>query len=110
MDGQILHVVLVTWAPSAPADLGERLDQAVRVALDGVPGLLEASHGPSVSTEGLEQGYTYGLCLRFADADALAGYLPHPAHRPLSDLIRTHADALLVFDLSTGAPGSTVAP
>jgi hypothetical protein len=108
--GQILHVGLVTWAASAPADLGARVDEAVRTALDGVPGLLEASHGPSVSTEGLERGYTYGFCLRFADADALAGYLPHPAHRPLSDLIGTHADALLVFDLSTGAAGSTVAP
>ena len=99
VDAQIMHVVLVRWAQTAPSDVVERLDRAATSVRDTVPGIVELSHGPSVSTEHLEQGYTYGLHVRFADAAARDTYLPHPAHRPLSDLITTYADAVLVFDL-----------
>lgn len=105
MAEQIIHVVLITWAPTAPADVVEQLDRAVRSVRASVPGVLEATHGPSVSTEGLERGYDYALYVRFADAGARDGYLPHPAHLPLAELISAHASAVLVFDL--GAPAST---
>lgn len=100
MDGQIIHVVLITWARTAPSDVAAQLDQAVQVVRATVPGVLETSHGPSVSTEHLERGYDYGLYVRFADAAARDGYLPHPSHRPLSDLITMHSDGVLVFDLA----------
>ncbi len=99
MSGSIIHVVLLRWSPSTPADVVERFDLAVRGVRDAVPGVLEVSHGPSVSTEHLERGYDYGLHVRFADAAARDAYLPHPAHRPLSDLITTYAETFLVFDL-----------
>lgn len=102
MAAQIIHVVLVRWAATAPSDVVERLDRTVSTVRDTVPGVVEISHGPSVSTEQLEQGYDYGLYVRFADAAARDVYLPHPAHRPLSDLITTYADAVLVFDLRAG--------
>lgn len=105
--GQIIHVVLVRWADPAPPDLAERLDRAVGRVRDAIPGVLEVSHGPSVSIEGLEQGYAYGLYVRFADAAARDAYLPHPAHRPVADLITTHADTFVVFDLSADAPRRT---
>ena len=100
MDGQIIHIVLLRWAATAPPDVVERFDLAVRAVRETIPGVLEVSHGPSVSTEHLEQGYDYGLYVRFADAGARDGYLPHPSHRPLSDLITTCADTFLVFDLA----------
>lgn len=99
MAGQIIHVVLMRWGATAPSDVVERLERAVGTVRDTVPGVVEISHGPSVSTEHLERGYDYGLYVRFADAAARDAYLPHPSHRPLSDLITTHADAVLVFDL-----------
>lgn len=99
MNAQIIHVVLVRWAQAAPPDVVERLDRQVQSVRDTVPGVIEVSHGPSVSTEHLEQGYDYGLYVRFADAAARDAYLPHPSHRPLSDLITANADAVLVFDL-----------
>lgn len=104
VDG-VIHVVLVRWAATAPPDVVERFDAAVGSVRDTVPGVVEITHGPSVSTEGLEQGYGYGLYVRFADAAARDGYLPHPSHRPLSDLITTFADAVLVFDLPADGDG-----
>lgn len=104
MDGQILHIVLLTWSAAAPPDIEQRFERAVRIVRDEIPGVLEASHGPSASVEGLERGYAYGLCLRFVDAAARDAYLPHPLHRPLSELITSHAETFLVFDLTTSGP------
>ena len=103
MTTQIVHVVLLRWGPSTPPDVLTRFDDAVRSVRDAIPGVVEASHGPSVSVEHLEQGYDYGLYVRFADADARDAYLPHPTHRPLADLITTHAETFLVFDLAVEA-------
>lgn len=103
MREEIVHVVLIRWAATAPPDVTDRMEQAVAAVRTHVPGVLEAAHGPGVSTEGLEQGYEYGLYVRFADAAARDAYLPHPVHRPLADLIGANAEALLVFDLA--APG-----
>lgn len=97
--GQIVHVVLVRWAATAPPDVAGLVDGAVGPVRDTIPGVLEVAHGPSVSVEGLEQGYDYGLYVRFADAAARDAYLPHPAHAPVADLITTHADTFVVFDL-----------
>ncbi|WP_199423237.1 Dabb family protein [Actinotalea solisilvae] len=100
MGPQIIHVVLLRWAATAAPDAVEQLDAAARTVRESVPGVVEISHGPSVSTEHLERGYDYGLYVRFTDAAARDAYLPHPAHRPLADLITTHADTVLVFDLA----------
>ncbi len=100
MSSEIVHVVLVRWAATGPADIADRIDRAVRSVRDTVPGVVEIGHGPSVSVEHLERGYTYGLYVRFADAAARDGYLPHPAHEPLAELITTHSETFLVFDLA----------
>lgn len=108
MTGQIVHVVLLRWAETAPPDVAGQVETAVRGVRTDVPGVLEATHGPSVSVESLEQGYDYGLYVRFADAAARDAYLPHPAHRPLSDLITAHAATFVVFDLAIA--DGTLAP
>ena len=102
MGEQIIHIVLLRWAAGAPSDVVDRFDRAVRAVRETIPGVVEVTHGPSVSVEGLERGYDYGLYVRFADAAARDGYLPHPAHQPLAELITTHAETFLVFDLPAG--------
>ena len=104
MAAQIVHVVLLRWSPTTPPGVLDRFDEAVRAVRAQIPGVVEAAHGPSVSVEHLEQGYDYGLYVRFVDAAARDAYLPHPAHRPLADLITTHADTFLVFDLPAEGP------
>ncbi len=103
MAGQIIHVVLMRWASSAAPDVVARLDEAVAAVRAGIPGIVEATHGPGVSPEGLERGYEHGLYVRFVDAAARDAYLPHPVHRPLATLIGDNADAVLVFDLDAPA-------
>jgi hypothetical protein len=102
MPGEILHVVLVRWAPTAPPDVVARFDAAARVVRETIPGVLELVHGPSVSVERLEQGFDHALHVRFADAAARDAYLPHPAHAPLAELIQANAETFVVFDLAVG--------
>ena len=105
MGPQIVHVVLARWARPTALDLPALLDRAVRAVREEIPGVLEVAHGPSVSVEGLEQGYEYGLYVRFADAAARDAYLPHPAHQPLATLISSSAETFVVFDLPAGTDG-----
>ena len=100
MAEQIIHVVLIAWGPTVPDDVAEQLDGLVADVRAGVPGVVEATHGPSVSVEGLEHGYDHALHVRFEDVAARDAYLPHPAHRPLAELITAHAADLVVFDLT----------
>ena len=100
---EIIHVVLIRWSPSAPDDLADRVDRAVRGVREAVAGVVEVSHGPNVSVENLERGYEYGLYVRFADASARDAYLPHPAHLPLAELITTHAASFVVVDLASSS-------
>lgn len=103
MTDQIIHVVLMRWATTAVPDVVARIDEAVAAVRAEIPGIVEATHGPGVSPEGLERGYQHGLYVRFVDAAARDAYLPHPVHQPLARLIGDNADDVLVFDLAAPA-------
>lgn len=97
---RVLHVVLVRWAQATPAAHRARA-RAVAVGLQhrifGIESLVE---GPSVSQEGLEDGFDYALAITFASAAARDEYLPHPAHKELSDLFGNGAiEKVVVYDL-----------
>ncbi len=95
----MIHVVLVRWREpldeATESELRERAD-----ATAAIPGVLAVAHGASVSPEGLEHGYEWGLVIDFASDAVRDDYLPHPLHRPLAELLQRLADDLVVFDLS----------
>ncbi len=96
---QLIHVVLVRWRD----DLSEQAREGVRVAardmVGRVPGIVQLDEGPSVSPEGLEQGFDWGLVVTFESEEARDGYLPHPVHRVLADQIGAGAATVVVFDV-----------
>lgn len=96
------HVVLVRWKGVVSSEVLQSVSDAAQACTTAIPGILSLAEGPSVSPEGLEQGYDWGLLIAFADAAARDGYLPHPVHRRLADLIGEHREAVVVFDLAAG--------
>lgn len=93
-------MVLIRWAPTTSA---AHRDRARAVAL-GLPhrilGIESLVEGPSVSPEGLEDGFDYALAFTFASAAARDDYLPHPAHQELTALFADGAiEKVTVFDL-----------
>jgi len=97
---EVVHLVLARWSPSADAELREEARAVARSLATRIPGILQLDEGPSISPEGLEQGYDYGLTVRFVDAAARDAYLPHPAHLELVRLFESGLDAVAVFDIA----------
>lgn len=97
--GQVTHVVLVQWAEGRDAAEAERL---VDANLRTLPGVLRLDRGPSVSTEGLEDGFDWALVIGFESEQALADYLPHPDHVVVGRHLQQASLRLVVFDLAAG--------
>ena len=95
----MLHVVLMQPRSHVDAARVEDLWQALRGLAAVIPGIEDVSCGPNTSPEGLEQGFTLGFVVRFTDAAARDGYVPHPAHVAVIPLVQAVAERVLVFDL-----------
>jgi len=95
----VIHVVLVRWKQRPPVDELEELTAKARVMSEAIPGVLAVHSGPSTSPEGLERGFEWSLVVSFASASARDGYLPHPAHQPVAELISRLAEEIVVFDV-----------
>jgi hypothetical protein len=96
---EISHIVLVRWRAEVPDEVREQARVSARGFRDAIPGILSVVEGPSVSPEGLEEGFDYGFVIRFADAAARDAYLPDPVHLVLAELIGANAERVLVYDL-----------
>ncbi|MBT1543611.1 MULTISPECIES: Dabb family protein [Bacillati] len=92
----VTHTVLVEWDG---ADRSAEASALSRAHLPRVEGVESVQSGTSVSTEGLEGGFHWMLVVRFRDRAALAGYLPHPEHRPVADFIGAASARVVVFDV-----------
>lgn len=99
---RIVHVVLVEWRPEVRGEAPAEADALVEQHLRGLPGVLTVDHGPSVSGEGLEDGFEWALVIRFETEEALAAYLPHPEHRIVGGFLQAGSARLVVFDLAEG--------
>ncbi|SDQ20976.1 Stress responsive A/B Barrel Domain [Curtobacterium sp. UNCCL20] len=93
----VTHVVLVEWEPQT--DRSAEADALVGQHLGRVDGVESVRSGTSMSTEGLEGGFDWMLVVRFRDREALAGYLPHPEHRPVAEFIGAASARVVVFDV-----------
>ena len=58
-----------------------------------IPGILEFSSGPNISSEGLNQGYTHSFIMTFESEKARDEYLPHPIHQAAVKVVILSADA-----------------
>ena len=95
------HVVLLALRADVTDVALARLEDLLAALPERIDGIESVRFGPSNSPEGLEQGYSYGFLITFADGHARDRYLPHPAHEPVSALARQLAQHVLVFDIAT---------
>ena len=101
----VVHVVLVKWRDDVPASAREEIARDARAMADAIPGILALEEGPSVSPEGLEQGFEWGLIVTFESPEARDGYLPHPVHTVVGERIGGGAERLVVFDVAADRVG-----
>ncbi len=95
----IRHVVLVSFAPEVTTAERRGIRNALHALTATVPGILDLEEGPSVSPEGLENGFDYGFVMRFASVADRDAYLVHPDHQAFGRVLGAVVDRIAVFDL-----------
>jgi Stress responsive A/B Barrel Domain len=97
------HVVLIRFKPGTPDTTIGEVETAFAGLPAGIPEIQALEWGTNCSPEGKDQGFSHCFFLTFASAAERDAYLPHPAHRAFSALLRPHVDQVLVIDYEPGA-------
>ena len=94
---KIQHIVLVKFAASKVHRMAD-LVVALTELKKQMPEFLAIQGGPYSSPEGLNQGYTHGFIMTFADAAARDHYLTHPEHEKLKAAFLPDLEGVVAFD------------
>jgi hypothetical protein len=81
------HVVLLRFGPQTPREEIAGIYEALDDLKDKIPGIVDISGGPYDSPEGLNKGFTHAFIVTFAEAEFRDGYLEHPDHEVVKQLI-----------------------
>lgn len=94
---QIHHVVLAKFKSGQDAKAPD-LFAALAALQTKLPGMTGYRFGMNVSPEGLNQGFTHGFVMTFADVVARDQYLAHPDHEQVKKDYLPFVENVLVFD------------
>ena len=94
----LVHLVLIKFKKDIlPNDFQKITDGAY--GLQQIEGVLDLNFGENVSPEGLGQGFSHSLTMRFPTAkDRDSIYLPHPVHQKFVKLFVPFTTDVLVYD------------
>jgi hypothetical protein len=94
---KVHHIVLVQFAAGKAHRMAE-LTTALENLHKRLPGFLYLSGGPYSSPEGLNQGYTHGFLMTFANAAVRDEYLTHPDHEKVKQAFLSDLASVVAFD------------
>lgn len=89
---QVKHLALLRFKPGTPPATIDQIYRSLANLCQTVPGLLDFCGGPYSSPEGLNQGFTHGFVMTFADEKSRDAYLPHPDHVAVAELAIPHLE------------------
>jgi hypothetical protein len=92
------HIVLVKFKPETTAEKIDEVFSVIAELQNKIDGIENFQGGPYSSHEGLNQGYTHGFIMTFADAAARDAYLPHPEHEVAKSAVFPFVEAVVSFD------------
>jgi hypothetical protein len=94
----VKHIVLLKAKDGTSGAQIDGIFKKLRDLKSIIPGYQEFAGGPYSSQEGLNQGYTHGFIITFADATARDVYLYHPEHERIKGEGSPFFDAIIAFD------------
>lgn len=98
MATRIKHIAFLKFKPACPAAEIARLWRLIEELPQQIPGILDLTWGPNVSSEGLDEGFTHSFVMVFASAAARDAYLPHPAHQAVVRQLLPQLESVIVCD------------
>jgi len=97
--GRVLrHVVLFKFKDNATPDDIKKVEEAFRALPSIISEVKTFEWGTNNSPENLNQGFTHCFFVTFASEKDRDAYLPHPAHKAFTDLLKPYLDKALVLD------------
>jgi hypothetical protein len=97
---QVRHFGAFAFKPGVSAAQIDHCFAEMRSMVGRIPGLLEITHGPYQSPEGLNDGFTHGFIMAFENAAARDAYLPHPEHERVKAIVVPCLERVVVFDFA----------
>ncbi len=95
---KVKHIALLKFKDGTSEDQIQGIFDNILDITETIPGIEDYVSGPYASPEGLNQGYTHGLIMTFADAASRDGYLAHPDHERVKSAFLPNIESLLAFD------------
>jgi hypothetical protein len=96
---KVHHLVLLKFKPGKDGTFTP-LAVALAALKQRLPGFLHFSGGPYSSPEGLNNGFTHGCLMTFADAAARDSYLVHPDHEKVKAEFLPFVEDVIAFDFA----------
>ena len=95
----IEHLVFLKRKPECTIEHAERILHAAKREFPAVPGVLDVRVAVA-SPQTDASRVSYCLLMRFANAESLAAYLPHPIHGAFVKEMREHFTDFAVHDFA----------
>ena len=95
---KVKHVALFKFKEGTTPEQVDQVLDAILDLTESVPGIEDYVAGTNNSPESLNEGFTHGFVMTFADAAARDAYLTHPEHERVKTDVLPHIERVLVFD------------
>tara|TARA_B100000795_G_scaffold55117_1_gene36149 strand:+ start:140 stop:577 length:438 start_codon:yes stop_codon:yes gene_type:complete len=94
----LVHLVLIKFKKDILSNDFQKITDGA-YGLQQIEGVLDLNFGENVSPEGLGQGFSHSLTMKFPTAkDRDSIYLPHPVHQKFVKLFVPFTTDVLVYD------------
>jgi hypothetical protein len=98
MTKRIKHIAFLKFKPTCTAAEITEVWRLIEDLPKQIPGILDLTWGPNLSTEGLDQGFTHSFVMVFESAAARDAYLPHPVHQAVVQKLLPRLESVIVCD------------
>jgi stress responsive alpha/beta barrel protein len=94
----IRHILLLQPRSESTPQAIESCREAIASLVGLIPGLVNCHWGENLVAAERREGFTHGFTMDFTDRPSLDAYGPHPAHKPVSALVRATFERIVVLD------------
>jgi len=95
---KVKHIAIFEFKSSCTPQDREIFWKTIKDLPKQIPGILEFSSGPNISSEGLNQGFTNSFLMTFESEQARDNYLPHPIHQAAVEVVLPMLERIIIID------------
>jgi hypothetical protein len=95
---KVKHIAVFEFKKACSAEDQTLFWKKIEALPKQIPGILEYSGGPNVSSEGLNQGFTHSFVMTFESVAARDTYLPHPIHQAAVEIVIPMLERVVIID------------